>query len=77
MTGSLERHIIMESESINFSPAYHTLSHSSLVEMGSFNEKNDEKHDQVFIDTHQVDTGAQLDASLHTPLDPNESLRIR
>ena len=45
--------------------------------MGSFDEKSDEKHDQVFIDTRQVDTGAQLDASLHTPLDPNESLRIR
>ena len=45
--------------------------------MGSFEEKTDEKRDQVFIDTHRADTGAQLDASLHTPLDPNESLRIR
>ena len=45
--------------------------------MGSFGEKSDEKHDQVFIDTRQVDTGAQLDASLHTPLDSNESVRIR
>ena len=45
--------------------------------MGSFDEKNDEEPDKVFIDTQQVDTGAQLDASLHTPLDPDESLRIR
>ena len=45
--------------------------------MGSFEEKNDEKRDQVFIDTQQVDTGAQLDASLRTPLDPSESVRIR
>jgi hypothetical protein len=45
--------------------------------MGSIDEKSDEKHGQIFIDTQQVDTGAQLDASLNIPLDPNESLRIR
>ena len=45
--------------------------------MGSFSETNDEKHIHVFIDSQQVDTGAPLDASLQTPLDPNESLRIR
>lgn len=45
--------------------------------MDSFDEKGDEKHDQIFIDTQQVDTGAQLDASLNVPLDPSESLRIR
>jgi hypothetical protein len=45
--------------------------------MGSFDEKSDEKHDQIFVDTQQIDTGAQLDASLDAPLDSNESLRIR
>lgn len=49
----------------------------AFVEMGSFEEKNDEKRDQVFIDSQQVDTGAHLEASLNAPLDPNESLRIR
>ncbi|KAI0284710.1 MFS general substrate transporter [Russula aff. rugulosa BPL654] len=45
--------------------------------MGSFRETRDEKRIHVSIDSQQVDTGAQLDASLQTPLDPDESLRIR
>ena len=45
--------------------------------MGSFDKKSDEKYNKNFIDSRQVDTGAQLDASLNAPLDPNESLRIR
>ena len=48
-----------------------------FVKMGSFNEKSDEKHDQIFLDIRQADTGAQLDASLHAQLDPNEALQIR
>ena len=53
-------------------------SHSTAsVEMDSLSEKNDEKSSHVSIDSQQVDTGARLDASLHTQLDPNESLRIR
>ena len=53
-------------------------SHSTVsVEMDSFSEKSDEKRSHVSVDSQQVDTGAQLDASLHTQLDPNESLRIR
>jgi hypothetical protein len=45
--------------------------------MGSFNEESDEKHGPVSVDSQEVDTGAQLDASLHAPLDPAEALRIR
>jgi hypothetical protein len=45
--------------------------------MDSFDKTSDEKHGHVSIDSQQVDTGAQLDASLHTQLDPGESLRIR
>ncbi|KAF8480338.1 MFS general substrate transporter [Russula ochroleuca] len=45
--------------------------------MGSFSETSDEKLGHVPIDSKQLDTGAQLDASLHTQLDPGESLRIR
>ena len=45
--------------------------------MGSSSETKDEKRIHVSIDSQQVDTGAQLDASLQTPLDPAESLRIR
>ncbi|KAN0107668.1 MFS general substrate transporter [Russula decolorans] len=45
--------------------------------MGSFNEKSDEKRGPVSVDSQEVDTGAQLDASLHAPLDPAEALRIR
>jgi hypothetical protein len=45
--------------------------------MGALNETSDEKRTHVSFDSEQVDTGAQLDASLRTLLDPNESLRIR
>ena len=45
--------------------------------MGSFDEKSDEKRGPVSVDSQFVDTGAQLDASLHAPLDPAEALRIR
>ena len=45
--------------------------------MGSFTKTSDEKRIRLVIGSHQADTGAQLDASLHTPLDPVESLRIR
>jgi hypothetical protein len=45
--------------------------------MGSFSKTSDEERIHVSIDSKQVDTGAQLDASLQTPLDPDESLRIR
>jgi hypothetical protein len=45
--------------------------------MGSFDKTSDEKRGHVTIDSQQVDTGAQLDASLRTQLDPGESLRIR
>jgi hypothetical protein len=45
--------------------------------MGSFSEASDEKRGHVSIDSKQLDTGAHLDASLHTQLDPGESLRIR
>ncbi|KAF8500319.1 MFS general substrate transporter [Russula emetica] len=45
--------------------------------MGSFSEKSDEKRGPVSVDSQEVDTGAQLDASLHAPLDPAEALRIR
>ena len=48
-----------------------------LVKMGALNETSDEKRSHVSIDSEQVDTGAQLDASLRTLLDTNESLRIR
>jgi hypothetical protein len=44
--------------------------------MGLFSDTNDEKH-HIFIDSQDLDTGAQLDAGLHTQLDPGESLRIR
>jgi hypothetical protein len=43
----------------------------------SFFSETDEKRGHVSFDAQQVDTGAQLDASIHTPLDPGESLRIR
>ena len=45
--------------------------------MGSFDEKSGEKRGPVSVDSQFVDTGAQLDASLHAPLDPAEALRIR
>ena len=48
-----------------------------LVEMGALNETSDVKRSHISIDSKQVDTGAQLDASLRTVLDTNESLRIR
>jgi hypothetical protein len=44
--------------------------------MGLFSNTSDEKR-HVSIESKQLDTGAQLDASLHAPLDPDESLRIR
>jgi hypothetical protein len=53
-------------------------SHSTIViEMSFFSETGDEKHGHVSFDSQEVDTGAQLDASIHTPLDPGEFLRIR
>ena len=53
-------------------------SHSTAsIRMDSLSEKNDEKSSYVSVHSQQVDTGAQLDASLHTQLDPNESLIIR
>jgi hypothetical protein len=45
--------------------------------MGFFSETSDEKRGHVSVDSKQLDTGAHLDASLHTQLDPAESLRIR
>jgi len=45
--------------------------------MGSFSDTGDEKRGHVSVNSQQVDTGAQLDASLHTPLNPAEALRIR
>jgi hypothetical protein len=44
--------------------------------MGLFSDTSDEKR-HVSIDPQQLDTGAQLDASFHTQLDPGESLKIR
>ncbi|KAF8500313.1 major facilitator superfamily domain-containing protein [Russula emetica] len=43
----------------------------------SITEKSDEKRGPVSVDSQEVDTGAQLDASLHAPLDPAEALKIR
>jgi hypothetical protein len=48
-----------------------------VFEMGSFSETSDKKPAHVSIDSEQLDTGAHLDASLHSQLDPGESLRIR
>jgi ACS family allantoate permease-like MFS transporter len=45
--------------------------------MRFFSETSDEKHGHVSVDSKQLDTGAHLDACLHTQLDPGESLRIR
>lgn len=45
--------------------------------MSFFSETGDEKRGHVAFESQQVDTGAQLDASIHTPPDPGESLRIR
>ena len=58
-------------------PLSHPLLTWPFVEMGSFGETKNEKHFHVSIDSQQVDTGAQLDASLRTSLDPGESLKIR
>lgn len=53
-------------------------SHSTIViEMSFFSETGDEKRGHVSFDSQLVDTGAQLDASIDTPLDPGDSLRIR
>jgi len=45
--------------------------------MSFFSETGDEKRGHVSFDSQLVDTGAQLDASIDTPLDPGDSLRIR
>lgn len=45
--------------------------------MSFFSETDDEKRGHVSFGSQQVDTGAQLDASIDTPLDPGESLRVR
>jgi len=45
--------------------------------MGFSSDTNDEKGGHVSVDSEQVDAGAQLDASLHTSLNPAEALRIR
>jgi hypothetical protein len=45
--------------------------------MSFFSETGDEKRGHISFDSQQVDTGAQLDASIDTPPDPGESLRIR
>ncbi len=65
----------------SYNPTFHLrLSFTSctitFAEMGSFSEKNDEERVHVSIDSQQVDTGAHLDASLKTTLDPDEPLRI-
>ena len=44
--------------------------------MGLFSVTSNEKR-QISIDSHYLDTGAQLDAALSTQLDPGESLKIR
>jgi hypothetical protein len=45
--------------------------------MSFFSDTGDEKRGHVSFDSQQVDTGAQLDASIHIPLDPGESMKIR
>lgn len=45
--------------------------------MSFFSDAGDEKRGHVSFDSQEVDAGAQLDASIRTPLDPGESLRIR
>jgi hypothetical protein len=44
--------------------------------MGLLSDTSDEKN-RISIGSRDLDTGEQLDASLHTQLDPCESLRIR
>lgn len=44
--------------------------------MDSF-EKREDELGPVSVDSKEVDTGAQLDASLQSSLDPAEALRIR
>jgi hypothetical protein len=77
--GSAPRHLKLKDS--NLYPRRCSLSFhfplSSFVEMDSFSEKGDEKHEHLFIDFHQVDTGAQLVSVAHSPLDLTESLRIR
>jgi hypothetical protein len=48
-----------------------------FVVMGSLSETSDEKHGHLFVDSYQVDTGANLVSGVHLPLDLTESLRIR
>jgi hypothetical protein len=73
---SLKNIIILASICFSPSAALPPTPHTIVfVGMGSFNEKSDEK--RVSVDSQEVDTGAQLDASLHAPLDPAEALRIR
>jgi len=74
---SIQCLIIMTSDCFPHAASFPT-SHSAIVlEMSFFSETGDEKHGHVSFDSRQVDTGAQLDASIDTPLDPGESLRIR
>jgi hypothetical protein len=44
--------------------------------MGLYSGTSNEKS-LIFIDSQDLDTGAQLDSAFHTQLDPGESLKIR
>ena len=48
-----------------------------FVEMGPLSDKSDKEHGHLFVDSYQVDTGAQLVSGVHSPLDMAESMRIR
>lgn len=50
---------------------------STLDHLRSDGFSEREKCGPLSVDSQVVDTGAQLDACLHKPLDPAESLRIR
>ena len=68
----------MTSKSFSPGAASFPTHHSTIVvEMGSFSATNDEKRGHISLDSQQVDTGAQLDASIHAALDSGESLRLR
>ena len=45
--------------------------------MGPLSDKSDKEHGHLFVDSYQVDTGAQLVSGIHSPLDMAESMRIR
>jgi len=47
------------------------------MEMGSFNEKSNEKRGHLSVDSYQVDSGAQLVSGIDSALDQVESLQIR